>query len=126
MNELAQYVRDNTSTVPAGTGNNAVNVVFFDVEVSEKANRDTLRDLVNKHQGVHNDVAMFDSNEHSYIELGGWVGDQGIALALIGMGAHFELWKLLSPYSVLGDAVTPEQALQMAGMGLMSMQAINA
>lgn len=53
----------------------------------------------------------------SYIELGGWIGDQGVALALIGLGKTFGLWDAMTPKRI---GITGEIAQQMLGMGFVS------
>ena len=61
-----------------------------------------------------------DGKEHSYMEIGGDIGDQGRALMAMGLGAILGLWNLLTP-AMLG--LDREMQLQMAGMGLLSIQA---
>jgi len=41
-----------------------------------------------------------DGKEHSYLEVGGDLGDQGTALCCIGLGHILGLWKALSPETV--------------------------
>lgn len=50
----------------------------------------------------------------SYIELGGVLGDQGMALALIALGHVLKLWQAITP-ALFG--VTGAEAQKMAGMG---------
>lgn len=50
----------------------------------------------------------------SYIELGGVLGDQGLALALIALGHVLKLWEAITP-ALLG--VTGAEAQEMAGLG---------
>jgi hypothetical protein len=65
----------------------------------------------------------FDGKEHSYIELGAQMGDQGIALMAIGLGDILGAWKALSP-----DTITPflpaDLKQTMAGAGLVAMQVV--
>ncbi len=51
----------------------------------------------------------------SYIELGAWIGDQGLALRLIGLGAYARRWEVISP-ATLGFEPGPE-ADELAGGG---------
>jgi hypothetical protein len=46
----------------------------------------------------------------SYIEIGAWIGSQEVALRLIALGAHHELWKVLAP-EMLGIDGEPADAL---------------
>lgn len=50
----------------------------------------------------------------SYIEIGGILGDQGQALALIALGHVLKLWEAITP-ALFG--VTGAEAQKMAGMG---------
>lgn len=52
----------------------------------------------------------------SYIELGQWLGDQGIAIGFIGLGALLGFWDVASPQAL---GITGEQAAQMLGMGFL-------
>lgn len=63
-----------------------------------------------------------DGKEHSYLETGGDMGDQGIALTTMGLGAVLGVWNVLSPAS-LGFASDDPLAQQMAGMGYVTIQA---
>lgn len=50
----------------------------------------------------------------SYIEYGGWLGDQTLALQFLALGELYDLWKVITPerFSVTGD-----DADRMAGAG---------
>lgn len=50
----------------------------------------------------------------SYIELGGWIGDQGLAMAFMALGKILGLWDIVTP-ATLG--IEGDQAQQMMGMG---------
>ena len=101
------------------TGHTA-DVYFFKVAVAEgaDADADVLTELIHSHQGSHAECNPLDGMEHSYIEVGAWIGDQGIALTLLGLGAVLGLWELLTPKSLPG---LPEGLMsQMAGAGFIS------
>lgn len=53
-------------------------------------------------------------------------GDQSLALRLMGLGALLGLWKLLTPRTMLGADIPDALAQQMAGMGLLTVQAVEA
>lgn len=111
-----------TPTQPDGS---TADVVFFHVKAGPEANADTLRELVRGHKGEWNNVDLFDGNEHNYIELGGWIGDQGMALTLMGLGSLLGLWKLLTPRTQLGPDLSDELVNRMAGMGFVAVRAGN-
>lgn len=50
----------------------------------------------------------------SYIELGAWLGSQTVALLLMGLGAHFDFWEVVTP-AALG--ITGGTAQEMMGQG---------
>lgn len=100
------------------------NVEFFEVSAKEGADAEALRTLITENKdGVFAVCDLFDGKEHNYLEIGGWIGDQGLALTLMGLGALLGLWKLLTPTSIFGAAIPKEQAMQLAGMGMVAIQA---
>lgn len=125
MSDLSEYIRNNTTQVPVGSVG-TVSVVFFGVKVAEGASAEVLRNLIGAHKGEFGEVDLFDGAEHGYIEVGAWLGSQGMALELIGLGSKLELWSLLSPRTMLGELVTAEQELELAKSGLISLQAVRA
>lgn len=100
-----------------------VNMVFFDVAKDGDPSAKELLSLIRSHRGDLTDCDPLDGREHSYIELGGWIGDQGLALKLMGLGTLLGVWSLLSPYTVFGEQRMPQDlALKMAGSGFLSVQ----
>ena len=61
---------------------------------------------------------MLDNQEHSFIEVGGWIGDQGLAMQLMGLGWLLGLWQCMTPKLI---GVDGDLAMQMAGMGYVSL-----
>ena len=92
---------------------------FFKVSLRDGPDADTLRELIASHQG---ECDPLDGKEHSYMELGGWLGDQGLALQFMGMGSLLGLWNLLTPATIM-PGLPAELAGQMAGAGMVSIQA---
>lgn len=62
----------------------------------------------------------FDGKEHSYLEIGGDVGDQGAALMTMGLGSLLGAWKLMTPRML---PIPEDLQMQMAGMGMVTIQA---
>jgi hypothetical protein len=124
MNDLIEYIDQHALTGPAKDGE--ADVIFFGVTAINGATKEDLRAAIIKAgiKGAFATVDLFDGQEHTYIEIGGWIGDQGFALKLIGLGAAVGLWELLTPRTVLGDIpqMTDELANHMAGMGYVSLQ----
>lgn len=90
----------------------SVDMQFFWVSAKDNPTAEELRELL---------VSEYPDMERlrvgpSYLEIGGALGDQGIALLLIALGELVGLWKAITP-KVLG--FTGLEANQMAGMGLL-------
>jgi hypothetical protein len=132
ISELAEYVRSHAVRGTCNCGKCAdhpgvdsqpeghtADLVFFQV-ANDGGIADDLKSLVLAAQeGEFCNVDVFDGQEHGYMELGGWIGDQGLAMMLMGLGAVLGLWTLLTP-KMLG--LPQDMALQMAGMGMLSIQ----
>lgn len=108
-------VTDPANKQPTG---HTANVVFFGVR-NNGGNADELRRLVREHHGVFMECDLFDGIEHSYIEIGAWLGDQGMALVLAGYGAVLGLWQLNTPYNIL-PGVDEATAIELARRGLVT------
>lgn len=92
-----------------------VNLAFFEVSARDNPDKDEFVRLIKESKtGEFCDLDMFDGNEHGYMEIGGWIGDQGAALQFLGLGHLLGVWKLFTP-AALG--LSGDQALQMAGSG---------
>ena len=99
------------------------NMVFFNVAVKEGTKAEELKSLILESvEGSFTNINLFDGKEHNYMEIGGWIGDQGLALMLMGMGTVLGLWSLLSPITMLGLKLDDPLTQQMAGMGMLSVQ----
>jgi len=97
-------------------------VYFFKVAAADGASRDALLSAIKTHKGEFCECDPLDGKEHSYIELGGWIGDQGLALTLMGLGAVLGFWELLTPKMLPGL----DKGLMdlMAGQGMVSIQSV--
>jgi hypothetical protein len=128
MRALCNYVRqhtrrvESTADVPAAFAD----LVFFKVTLDGSPQVSELKRLMTAHPAEFESVNPLDGREHSFVELGGWLGDQGVALDLMGLGALLGLWQLLTPVRMLGPDVTPEAAERLAGFGLISIVAYPA
>lgn len=98
-------------------------LIFFNVRAKDDAQAGNLRAVIEAHVGAFCELNPFDGKEHNYIEIGGWIGDQGQALMLMGLGHIIGLWQLLTPRSVLGKMATEEMVQNLAGVGIVSIVA---
>jgi len=132
MSDLVTYVHEHTQrgecqcglcldkgNQPDPTGHTA-NMIFFVTSAINDPDAETLRTLINEHKGDANQVDLFDGKEHGYMELGGWIGDQGLAMQLMGLGKLVGLWDLLTPETM---GMPKAFHMEMAGQGLVAMQA---
>lgn len=99
-----------------------VDVIFFLVSQSG-ATCDELRSLVsNAKDGEYCWADLLDGGEHGFMEIGAWIGDQGLALTLMGLGAIIGLWDLLTPRTMI-PGVDDKTAMDMAAAGLVTIMA---
>lgn len=73
-----------------------INMTFFKVAAGPDAKKEALLELV---QAEH--PAYLDGQEHNYTEIGADLGDQGIAIMLIGLGHLLGAWQALVPETVM-------------------------
>lgn len=109
------------------TGHTA-DMMFFKVALKpDKAGKDadieTFKRLTREQRGEWGDVIVLDGQEHNYMELGGWIGDQGLAMMYMGMGALLGVFTLLTPRTLLGSVINDETAMMMAGQGMIAVMA---
>ncbi len=134
MNNLISYIQNHVergdcqcgrciiSENPKQPIGHTADVAFFKVKAINEPKADELKTLIVSHKGDFNNVDLFDKREHGYIEIGGWIGDQSLALMLMGLGALVGLWKLLTPRSMFGDTIEDDLVQQMAGAGYVTIQ----
>ncbi len=108
-------------THPDPTGHVA-DMVFFPVAAVNSPKPAQLANLIRQHKGEFNDCDPLDGNEHGFLELGGWLGDQGLALKFMGLGSLLGLFTLLTPKTM---GVPEDMAMMMAEQGLVTIQAKN-
>jgi hypothetical protein len=101
---------------PAG---HTADLIFFKVAAKD-GDADKLKKLVEDNKtGEFNNVDMFDGNEHGYMEVGGWIGSQDLALQLMGLGAVLGIWHLLTPKIVIPNC-PDDKAMELAGSGMVA------
>lgn len=88
--------------------------MFFKVAVKNDPDKEVFLNLIKK-EHPH----WLDGKEHNYLEMGGDMGDQGIALTTQALGSLVGAWKLITP-NILGDLIPDDLKMQMAGSGMIS------
>lgn len=63
-----------------------------------------------------------DGEEHSFIEIGADIGDQGAAMMTMGLGKLLGVWELLTPRSL---GLPEDLAMTMAQQGLVTIKVMN-
>lgn len=101
MQTLVQTVIDNTIQ---SDGEGSVDVGFFSVvrPLNSHLSKNDLREQILA-AALGEFVTMTAEDwlrGPHYIHLGGWIGDQGLALRLIGLGALVGLWSVSLPSSL--------------------------
>jgi hypothetical protein len=133
MTLLSKYIYDHTERgecqcgqcadkgdKPDPTGH-TIDMVFFKVAKVGTPTLEEFRKLSKESErGEFCNVNPFDGQEHSYLELGGWLGDQGLAMLYMALGTSLGAFDLLSP-AMLG--LDGAMAIQMAQAGLLSIKA---
>ena len=109
---------------PDPTGH-TVDTVFFKVALRDTPARADFEALTRAHHSEWCTVNPFDGAEHNYLELGGWIGDQGLALQYMALGALVGAFELMTPLNML-PGLSAEQAARLAGMGMVTVKAAQA
>jgi len=102
-------------------GRHTINMEFFKVAIVGEPNKDEYLKLMAEHKGHHCDCNPIDGGEHGYMELGGWIGDQGEAMCFMALGVHLGVFKLLTPNTVMPH-LPDDLKKQMIGAGLVCVQ----
>lgn len=136
MTELMHYVIKHTERGECHCGQcmdagnkedpkgHVANLGFFKVAAID-ANKEEFVRLTKSHNGEFCAVDPFDGKEHSYMELGAWIGDQGLAMQYMGLGTILGVFELLSP-SILGIAEDDPMFMQLCGAGLLTVKAASS
>jgi hypothetical protein len=123
MRDLVEYILKHTERLPReATREGAIDLGFFKVALKGSPDAEEFRRLIAANaKGEFANVNPLDGEEHSYIELGGWIGDQGLAMQFMGLSEALGLSRTLSPRTMLGDAIGSAMEQQLLGMGMLTM-----
>ena len=114
---------DNSGTPQNNQPNgHTADLCFFKMAAANNPSKDELTVLIKSHRGNYNEVDLFDGKEHSYIEIGGWIGDQGLALMLMGLGEILGIWRLMTPKTIFKN-FPEDMQMEMAGNGYVTVMA---
>jgi hypothetical protein len=101
---------------PFQPSGHTADLVFFKVSMKEGTSKEEFERLARDEF-----PQWFDGQEHSYLEVGGHIGDQGLALTAMGLGKLLGVWDLLTPNSILPD-LDETIRMNMAGQGYITIK----
>lgn len=116
MNKIHDLIREYTQI----NNDDGIDVFFFRVRLRRELIEEEieeLKQLITDYQGDFSDINPLDGKEHSYLQVGGWIGDQQLALRLMGLGALLDFWSVMQPNLL---PLSPDMRKQMAGQGYIS------
>lgn len=123
LNVIEVYAFPDSLNVPAGRP--LVDVVFFQVAFTETAADLTAADLLSlvgdAEHGEFADMPIdtLRREPQSYIALGGWLGDQGLALCFMALCQHKGVGKVISLRDLVGSAASDAEVRRAAGAGML-------
>ena len=122
MNKLTQLIQDHTALVDRADCD--VDMILTGVKLNiGDVTAEVVRQAISEYGGM---LDIFDGKEHSFIQMGGWLGDQGYALRLMALLSKLEMVNLLTPKTVIGAKISDEMAVSLAGQGLMTIVCVTA
>ncbi len=142
MNDLAKYVIEHcvrgdciygecadTSAKKFQPDGHTVDVQFFKVVLKNSGLNDTDKEiikndferLIKNHKGIYRDIDIFDGNEYNFIDIGAWIGNQGVALTFMDMGELLGMWSVVTPNSVASN-FSEETKSMLADAGYVSIR----
>ncbi len=98
-------------------------LIFFKVAAKDNPSKDEFERLSKDHMGEYGDVDPFDGQEYNYMQLGGWIGDQGLAMQYMGLGKLLGCFELVTPKIL---PIPDDLQMELAQAGFVSIQAVHA
>lgn len=98
-------------------------LMFFKVAKKDGATAEEFVRLSKEHAGEFGPCDPFDGKEHGYMELGGWIVDQGLAMMFMGLGHLLGVFDLLTPRTMLPKKLADEMGMKLAGQGMVMVKA---
>ena len=130
--DLVEYVIKHTKRGPCRCGKcldavknserkqpkgHTADLTFFKVRKTNNPDAGEFRKLVEQ-EFPH----WLDGKEHSYLETGGDIGDQGLALMAMGLGELLGMWELMTPNNMV-PFLDKEIRMKIAGTGYITIKA---
>lgn len=122
---LPEYLMKHTTIVMPDnqTENDAIDTHFLKVYMVNSPNVSDFKDLISNYTGEFTTIDPFDGNEHSYIQLGAYLGSQDLALRFMALGQYLDLWEILTPERMFGSSLIQTTIDILAEQGLVTIKA---
>lgn len=129
--KIGKYVFDHTTQSECScgrcidTGNSespsgkTISVEFFDVGFIGDVDKEEFLKLLSEHKGEFCNIDFDDKKEHGYMEIGGWIGDQGLALRFMALGSFLGVFELMTPSNMMPD-LPQDMRMQLATNGMVT------
>lgn len=116
-----EFIIAHTTIIEPGTPAAAEATDMIYMAIGAKGPRDeaVLQELMDAYDSEY-PVNIGDHMEHSYLELGGWLGSQEYAMRLMALGNMWNMWQLLTPRTMMGKLINEEMVVALAGRGLIT------
>lgn len=119
MEQLIGLVNNNTDFCKPDT-EGSINLDLACVKVTGDVDAEHFRALLSQNvAGCFGDIDFSEAKERGYIEIGGWIGDQGLALRFMALGSSLGVFKLLTP-SIMLPGIDAATASGMARSGMVT------
>lgn len=116
--DLVEYVLKHVEKEQSNQSKDHIaDLVFFKIKKINNPDSEEFKRLVKK-EFSH----WLDGKEHSYLETGGDIGDQGLALMAMGLGELLGIWELSTPNSMV-PFLDKETRMKIAGAGYVTIKA---
>lgn len=95
---LHEYIALATTLVPGPECD--IDITFFKINCT--GNRDELKQIISRYTGSYS-LNLFDGKVHNFIEIGNWLTNEQTGLRLMALGAHLDLWRLITTRDIAPD-----------------------
>lgn len=140
MNELTEYILDHTIRGACICGQcidsvenpeehqpegHTIDMHFFKVAATRNPTKEEFLEALQNTKGNYNCESMIyllDGKEHSYLQVGAEIGDQGLSFKLFALGELLGVWKVITPRRMMDDILDDDTLGKMAGSGLITIK----
>jgi hypothetical protein len=120
MSDLTSFINNHVSVIIDNRIEtpDIIDTFFLRIRVINNPDVTEFKNLIANFEGEFiDDIDFFDNHEHSYIEIGAWIGSQHYALAFMAIGVYLGLWDILTPNNLLPPDTPYDLKQEAAGRG---------